>query len=287
VLPPQTETELAVVFAYYLAGEFGTDTCLRAARLTRGATPAMVEGWVRGARALARAEGRPMTETDLLATIAPPDARSSSELRVAALHEAGHAVVARRLGIRVSEVSIIGDDGIGGMTRTERSGALPTRQSIEDTVTVIMGGRAADIVLAGAAHAGARSDLATATQLLGDAMAAYGLYDDLVNASLGDGAAAVRQSPALAAAVDLELKRLLARAIAIVEAGAELAHRLADELLRRRILAGDEIEQLLEQPPSSRAAGGKATRPAATSTSSAVVDKSANPEGRDADLPAL
>jgi len=55
----------------------------------------------------------------------------------------------------------------------------------------------------------------------------------------------IRRGAALAAAVDLELKRLLARAVAIVESEAHLVRRLADELLRRRVLVGDEIEQVL------------------------------------------
>ena len=69
----------------------------------------------------------------------------------------------------------------------------------------------------------------------------------------------MRLSPRLAAAVDLELKRLLARAVAIVESEAHLARRLADELLRRRVLVGDEIEQVLRNHARSHG-GGNATR---------------------------
>jgi ATP-dependent Zn protease len=115
-------------------------------------------------------------------------------------------------------------------------------------VTTLLAGRAADLVLNGGAHTGAQADLAMATKLLADAMAAWGLYDTLVDTSPGLGGS-TRLSPALAQTVDLELKRLLKRALTMVESEAALVHRLADALLRQRVLGAAEIEQIIQTEP--------------------------------------
>ncbi|MDB5561221.1 MAG: cell division protein FtsH, partial [Hyphomicrobiales bacterium] len=248
VLPATSQAEIAALFAHFLSSELGPESVTQATRLAGQATPAAVEAWVRGARARARTENRALVEEDLLLAIAPPDERAPGILRIAALHEAGHALVAKRLGIAVTEVSIIAQGQMGGVTRTQPVSMFPTRQDVQDMATTLLAGRAADLVLNGGAHAGAQADLAMATKLLADAMAAWGLYDTLVDTSPALGGS-TRLSPALAQAVNLELKRLLKRAVTMVEAEPALVHRLADALLRQRVLGAAEIEQIIQTEP--------------------------------------
>src|SRR5690606_972485 len=113
-----------------------------------------------------RSADRPLNGTDLLRVMLPPDNRSPADVRTTALHEVGHAVVAHRLGFPVHQVSILADGPVGGVTRTGVVTAIPTMGGLRDQVTVMLAGRAADIVLGSGPNTGAESDLAHATSLL-------------------------------------------------------------------------------------------------------------------------
>ncbi|MFX6861573.1 hypothetical protein ABTH25_19600, partial [Acinetobacter baumannii] len=83
-----------------------------------------------------------------------------------AVHEAGHVLSAYCCGLRVKSVRMGGRDGAGGVTRIEKSADMVTRHWIEQQVVGLLSGRAAEIVLLGAASIGAggseRSDLSVA-----------------------------------------------------------------------------------------------------------------------------
>jgi hypothetical protein len=256
VHPPQSEDEVLELLRYCLGADLGDANLTRLAHLGLGATPAMVEGWVKAARATARIAGRPMLLADLVGQVLPPDGRSEPDIRTVALHEVGHAVVAHRLGLDVDRVSILPEGQSGGHTRARLPSIVLTWPEICDLVTVSLGGRAADMVLSGAANAGAENDLATATSMLVAALERQGLGVDLAHGpELGSRRADI------AKAVEEQLGKLLERAVEIVKADRPTAVALAERLVAERLLSGSDVAQALSAPAAGPGPGKKAKHP--------------------------
>src|SRR5690606_11511547 len=132
--------------------------------------------------------------------------------RAVALHEAGHAVVAIELGLPVQEVSILSLGAISGYVTTgDGDTGLLTREQIERTGTMMLGGRAADEALGSGGHAGAAADLESVNSLLRAAMLDFGLYGSLRTAKNSDYRDFKNGVP-LAVVIDIELNRFLKRA---------------------------------------------------------------------------
>lgn len=265
VLPPQTEDEVIAVLRYYLGDELADADLAKLARPGLGATPAMVEGWVKQARAAARAAARNLCASDVLEQMLPPDDRSPEDIRAVALHEMGHAVVAHRLGLGVDRVSIVAGGEAGGHTRTRLASRYPTWDHLSDLVTVTLGGRAADMILGNGANTGAEDDLARATSMLRNALERQGLGKGLAHVpELGT------RRAGLAATVEARLDQLLKRALAIIDTDRMLALALADRLLTERILLAEDVARGLStapapeptrRPPRSTLSASQSTNP--------------------------
>lgn len=241
VLPAETEPEVTALLRFYLSDDLADVEVAKLARLGIGSTPAMVEGWVKEGRAAARTAGRALQLGDLLEQMLPRDDRTAEDIRTIALHEIGHAIVAYRLGIKVERVTIIANDDSGGHTKAMLSSIVPTWERICDLVTLILGGRAADVVLGSGANAGAESDLANATAILLNAIERQGLRGGLIYMPrMG-----MRRYDMMTI-VEAQLTRLLKRAIAIIEADRQFAIKLAEQLIEERILSGADIAGTLD-----------------------------------------
>ncbi|WP_108462806.1 AAA family ATPase [Devosia naphthalenivorans] len=252
VRAPRTEEEVFAIFAHYLKGEIDPAELAGIERFALGATPAMIAGWIRTARAEARSQDRALLAEDVVGAVVPSDTRSPEELLAVAVHEAGHAVVARALGIGVEAVSILSRGIAGGVTKTSNPSPFPNRDELEDMVTVLLGGRAADLVIGNkGAHAGAALDLEMATSLLVRGHCQLGLYDTL-GAMVPEGGDAFQQ-------VDKGLKRLLARAVRLVTENTAAVNSLAEALIERRLLSGAQLEAVIEPLLTSASAGAVAT----------------------------
>jgi cell division protease FtsH len=124
---------------------------------------------------------------------------------------------------------------------------LITRSVVEDRVTGMLAGRAAEIVLLGAASMGAgggdRSDLALATRMLAAMEMSYGLGDErlvyLVAAE--DAHAEIRKDPGARRRIDEILIRLQERAVTIIRAHRPEVAAIAKALVSRRFLSADDI----------------------------------------------
>lgn len=245
-LPPQNEDEVVSVLRYFLRDELAHIDLYPMARIGLGATPAVIEGWVGEARGAARAGGRPLHSSDLLAQIAPRDDRSAADIRAVALHEVGHALVAHRLGGHaVATLSIIPEGISGGRTRSTLPSLILDLDLIRDTATVMLGGRAADIVLGTGANGGAELGLESATRLLLAAHERQGLGDTLVYLP----AVSARPDPTTVNAVAADLRTLLDRAIAIIAAERGLALDLVDRLIAARVLSERDVADHLDRRP--------------------------------------
>lgn len=251
VLAPEAEADILALLHYFLGGEFVDADLIRLVRFARGATPAMVEGWAKEARSTARQKNRPLKVADVLDQMVPKDIRTPADIRTAALHEVGHAIVAHRVGHEVRSVSILPDGMTGGVTETRLPSLMPTWAQVRDIVTISLGGRAADIILGTGAHGGAEGDLETATRLLRTALERQGLGDTLAHMpEVG------RRPATVPDLIEDLLQCLLQRAIGMVEADRDVALMLAERLIDEKVVSGDEVAKVLE-----RAAQASTCRP--------------------------
>ncbi|PSO22721.1 AAA family ATPase [Bradyrhizobium sp. MOS002] len=241
------------ILRFHVRGSLPEEDLRSAAEKLDGFTPAEIMEVVRSARRAARIASRELSTEDLMRTILPPVTIPPTKLRRIAVHEAGHVVVAIVAGIgKVRSVRIGGRQGAGGVTSVApASSDLVTRQSIEKEILGTLAGRAAEIVLLGAPSGGAggsdRSDLALATRLVASMELSLGLgQSGLV--FVGDADAAVeelRLDRTVRNRVDETLQRLQARACQIVESHRDQVLAIADALIEKSFLSGEEIGKIL------------------------------------------
>lgn len=234
VLPPSTPFEVQRIFAHYLGDELSSQTLELAAGFAAGATPAEIAGWCRVARARAQSEGRAIESADLLETVAPQSERSDSETKAVAIHEAGHVALARHFGVKVHGVSILEQGRSGGHTLTETLSTYPNRFELEIMALILLGGRAADMVLGKGGHAGAEQDLDMAGRLIADGISTFGLYGDL--------APNRNRDSTLHARANRILRGLLGVAVSVIQRDRGPILNLADRLVAQRVLTSEAID---------------------------------------------
>jgi cell division protease FtsH len=188
---------------------------------------------------------------------------SDEEKRNTAYHEAGHALLALKTEHvdPLHKVTIIPRGRALGLTQT-----LPiedkhsyTRDFLEDQLSYAMGGRAAEALFFNHFSTGAGNDIERATDIARRMVCEWGMSekigplnfgkkDDTV--FLGREMAAQREiSEKTAQLIDDEITRLVSgaynRAKEIIETNRELTERLAETLLEREVLTGEEIDMLV------------------------------------------
>ncbi|MBM3270180.1 MAG: AAA family ATPase [Candidatus Sericytochromatia bacterium] len=174
---------------------------------------------------------------------------SEHERAVVAYHEAGHTLLslARLPDKRVHKVSIIptGRHALGYTWNVERADRFLTdRTAIEAELAMLLGGRAAELLVFGSATSGAASDLARATDLAERIVRDLGL-SDMGPQRFRDRELSESRRRALEACVDAYLERAAAEARQILEASRADLDRLARALLEREVLYEAEILDLL------------------------------------------
>ncbi|MGA3064251.1 MAG: ATP-dependent zinc metalloprotease FtsH [Methylocystis sp.] len=168
------------------------------AALTPGFTGADLANLVNEAAVLAtRRQAQSVSLEDFTAAIerviAGPEKRNRllnpRERRIVAFHEMGHAIVAMALPDTdsIKKVSII-PRGIGALGYTMQMPAedryLMTRTELLNRMTVLLGGRAAEMVIFAEATTGAADDLQRATEMARAMVTRYGMEPDIGQASL-------------------------------------------------------------------------------------------------------
>jgi AAA+ superfamily predicted ATPase len=256
---------LEKIFVYYfklhnVANGDGSDIVLRPlAEAAFGRTGADVSLAVRGALRRARLAGRAVCQDDLLAELfnRPLEADLARPLlgeglRRVAIHEAGHAALRLACGEALGAIAYISiiprPDGTLGFvsSRPNPDIATLTRADCLALMDVMLGGRAAEEAFYGpeavgaGAGGGAGSDLAKAMGLARDMVCRLGLGREL--------RLCWREEPE--AGDDREAEALLAeayeRAKAGIEARRDLVTRVADALVARQEMSGEELRLLLD-----------------------------------------
>jgi cell division protease FtsH len=222
-----------------------------------------------------------------------------AEKNAVAIHEAGHALVAAlsEHADPVAKVTILPAGQALGVTEqlplVERH--LYGEDYLADTLTVRLGGRAAEMTVLGQGSTGAANDLASATELAIKMVREFGLspalgpvgYPEGGSVFLGGGGPGLSSRPfaeATQAAIDAEVSRLLREA---EERATELltAHRrelddLAGLLLEDETVDGAAVYGLVGRPVPADSAVGEAIAPRrAASTPTAHPSTPADPLG--------
>ncbi|WP_404403425.1 AAA family ATPase [Pelagibacterium halotolerans] len=245
VLPPATAEDASAVLRYYLGARLSGDAITAIAALAIGKSPAAIEAAVRSAEARARKAGRALAAGDLAAALAPDPAQDTPSLRTVALHEAGHAVVAHRLGTPVTAVSVIAEGMSAGTTQTELPEGGLAVETVETMVKIALAGRATDALLGDGPTAGAASDLATATELLVKARTRWGLYDQLAVTPQAVAMLPHDGGLPLYAWVEAQLGRLMDAVRAMVIADRHVIAALAAQLAERKVLHRQAIVEII------------------------------------------
>jgi cell division protease FtsH len=197
---------------------------------------------------------------------------SEKEKRTTAVHEAGHALVARFAGDDVDpvhKVTIIPRGRALGVTQQ-----LPpedrlnmTREFAQNQIAILMGGRVAEELVFGHKTTGAGNDIERATELARSMVTEWGMSDEFGPLNFSSGKQEVflgrdfssnnTLSEDTAMRIDAEIRRIVMqqyeRAVAILSDHRKELEQIAEALLEYETIDGDDIDTLLR--------GGKLDRP--------------------------
>lgn len=209
-------------------------------------------------------------------------ALTKPELRLIAVHEAGHATVASEVEHAdvVHKVSIVPRGrSLGSTMQVPRDEPYMLRREVlVDRLAVLMGGRIAERMVGGTSTSGAENDLKQAMKLARKMVLDWGMADGLDALAYGDDEGTVflgeeisqgrRYSERTAAQVDDEIRSLIQgaveRAQRIIERKRTAFDRLVDELVEHEEMTGDDVRAVLssvddEPAPTPSARGREAS----------------------------
>jgi cell division protease FtsH len=248
------------ILQYHLQDEVRDLDLTSLGQLLHGFTPAEIMGCVRAARRSARQAGRPVTRADIEAAALPKADIQIGTLTRIALHEAGHAVAAAVLEtgtLQAVRVRSIGRSR-GATLLDFGDDDLPTRAELDDRMTVVLSGRAAEQILLGAPSSGAEGDLEKASLILACLHASEGLGETLVHLCPPHRALELlSRDMDLRMRVERDLRSAETRALQLVDANREAVLAVSARLVAKRHISGADVRSIVEQ-------AGQNIRPDAT-----------------------
>jgi hypothetical protein len=240
VIPTPTIPDLAGVIRHHLGAPAANDDLVAAARACRGKSPAEIAQAARDARRAARRAGRPVTPGDVAAVArAAVQRQPAGDEQWISLHEAAHAVIARRLRIKLDYVDL---DRLHACI--DVGSLIATRADVETRIVGLLAGRAAEIEFRGEPSVGAHGDLETATTMAVAAISRGGVGASLVHLSPE---IAIR-TPTVVAEVEAMLDACAERAARLVKRHRDEIERVAEALIEQRYLDGGEVDALINRP---------------------------------------
>ncbi|MGE0117894.1 MAG: ATP-dependent zinc metalloprotease FtsH [Dongiaceae bacterium] len=196
------------------------------------------------------------------------------EREIVAYHEMGHALVALSLpgSDQVHKVSII-PRGIGSLgytiQRPTEDRYLMTREELENRMAVLLGGRAAEVVVFGHLSTGASDDLAKTTDIARSMVTRFGMveslgpvtFEEAPHSFLGTPPPSFAQerkySEETAREIDTAVRRIvqeaLDKAVGILRSKRAVLERTAQALLEKETLNEADLKVLTAEPAKSAA----------------------------------
>lgn len=241
----------------------------KVARRTVGFSGADIENMLNEAAiAIARESRDKITmedieEASLKVKLGPSKKRlhDALERKMTAYHEAGHAIVAHvsEYSDPVHRISIVSRGQALGFTLTppERDKFQTTKKELIDEIAVLLGGRAAEILVFDDLTAGASSDIDRATRIARAMVMDYGMsalgpmnfspqYETNYSRSWGEPS---KISDELQRQVDSEVQKFIEagqkRALELLKKFRKELTKVSESLLELESLDGDEFEKLM------------------------------------------
>lgn len=196
---------------------------------------------------------------------------SPAEKKVIAYHEIGHALVAamQKHSAPVHKITIIPHtNGALGYTMqiSENDSVLMTKEELFNKIVTMTGGRSAEEVVFGSITSGASNDIEQATKLARSMVTRLGMTEEfdmmatevVANRYLG-GDAALQCSETTAGKIDAKVLALIkeahAKARTILQDNRDKLDVLAQYLLEKETITGEQFMALLQQEQAKEAAG--------------------------------
>ncbi len=172
---------------------------------------------------------------------------SMQDKKITAYHEAGHALIALLQGKTVPKVSIIPTTkGSGGYTMVEpEEKAYNTRKDLIQTISVFLGGRAAEELIFGpnGITNGAEQDLRKATKISVAMIEAYGMSKSLTNYSECDYTFPEKVAEESERIINQSYKQVKT----ILKKNSFLLQRIAIALLKNETLEDYKLEKIVRR----------------------------------------
>lgn len=243
------------------------------ARRTPGFTGADLSNLVNEAALMAARKNKnkidmPEMEEAAERVIVGPERRSrvisDKEKRLTAYHEGGHTLVGMLLDNTdpVHKVTIIPRGRAGGYTLSlpKEDRYYATRSEMLDELKVLLGGRVAEALVLKEISSGASNDLQRATSLARQMICEYGMSPELGPMTFGHRQDQVflgrdigrdkDYSEEVAAKIDKEIRKFIDEAYqkteSLLNENMDKLHLIADALIERETLEGEEIDQLMK-----------------------------------------
>jgi cell division protease FtsH len=184
---------------------------------------------------------------------------NETERRIVAYHEMGHALAAAGLSTteKVHKVSVI-PRGIGALgytiQRPTEDRFLMTREELENRISVLLAGRAAERLVFHHLSTGAADDLTKATDIAWSMVTRYGMEESLGHVTfehdqpnfLGASYAAKRYGEETSEKIDLAVRKILdrcyARALTLLCKGRPILEESSQLLLTKETLKEEDLE---------------------------------------------
>ena len=188
---------------------------------------------------------------------------SDKEKKLVAFHEAGHAVASKFLPTQddVHQISIIPRGMAGGYTmyRPSEDRQFMSKSEMEEQIISLLGGRVAESLVLGDISTGASNDIERASKIARAMVTKYGMSERLGAITFGSGQEEVflgrdfaqqkNFSEETAGIIDEEVKRIIDTAYKrtedILNANMEKLHKVANVLLEKEKIDGEEFEEIM------------------------------------------
>jgi len=167
------------------------------------------------------------------------------EKRMVAYHEAGHALVGRVLKTNIIEkISIIPRGQSMGyvLNYSDEDRYLVTKQELQEKISVLLGGRAAEEIIFGEITTGAGDDLSKATEIAQKMICQFGM------SSLGNRIFKYDERRNNSPLIDREIKKIIDRnyekAKNIITQNRSYIEQIAQQLILKETLSGTELDAI-------------------------------------------